>query len=177
VPGGVLEIGPALRLLRGDDEVVLPLAAGVVRAAGVDLAESRAAITDHLEAMGSLAVARLVRDDVEVLAPVGGCDVLTLLASAALRRHLASSDGTGMRAVAVPMRRRGWFDLARIDPPFVLAAAHATSHEERGVDRPLLVTEHEVATGRRVVDVAALARRALAEPAVDDRQGRDVLYR
>ncbi|HET8615922.1 MAG TPA: hypothetical protein VFL94_10380 [Actinomycetales bacterium] len=177
LPGGVLELGPALRVLDGDDELVIPVSASVARAAGVDRQPWWAQVRGHLEAMGALAVARLVRDDAAVLAPVGGCDVLTLLASGTLRRHLAGSDGTGMRAVAVPMRRRGWFDLARIDPPFVLAAAHATSVEERGVDRPLLVTEHEVATARRVVDVAALARRALAEPAADDRDRRNILYR
>jgi hypothetical protein len=177
VPGGVLDVGPALRLLRGDDDVVVPLSGSVARAAGVDLTAWRTAIHDHLESMGTLAVARLVRDDAGVLAPVGGCDVLTLLASSSLRGHLSRSDGTGMRAVAVPMRRRGWFDLARIDPPFVLAAAYATSLEDRGVDRPLLVTRDEVATAPQVIDVAGMARRALAEPAVDDRSGRDVLYR
>jgi hypothetical protein len=177
VRGGVLDVGPALRLLAGDDEVVLPLSHSVLRAAGLDLGPGWSAVRAHCDAMAALAVARLVRDAKAVLAPVGGCDVLTLLASATLRRHLASSDGTGMRAVAVPMRRRGWFDLARIDPPFVLAAAHATSPEERGLDRPLLVTRDEVAVVGAVIDVAAMARRALADPVTDRRGGRDVLYR
>jgi hypothetical protein len=75
------------------------------------------------------------------------------------------------------MRRRGWFELARIDPPFVLAAAHATAAEDRGIDRPWLVTEDEVVVASPVVDVATMARRALADPAVDGRSGRDVLYR
>lgn len=177
VRGGVLEVGPALRLLTGDDELVVPLSDSVLRAAGVD-GPWWAAVRAHCDAMAALAVARLVRDAGSVLTPVGGCDVLTLLASATLRRHLASSDGTGMRAVAVPMRRRGWFDLARIDPPFVLAAAHATAVEDRGLDRPLLVTQDEVALVRRVIDVAGMARRALADPGADRRYGgRDVLYR
>jgi hypothetical protein len=176
VRGGVLDVGPALRLLRGDDEQVLPLSACVLRAAGLDLRPRWAAVRAHIDAMASLAVARLNRDAKAVLTPVGGCDVLTLLASATLRGHLAGSDGTGMRAVAVPIRRRGWFDLARIDPPFVLAAAHATSAEERGVDRPLLVTKDEVAVVEGVIDVAAMARRALADPAVDRPGARDVLY-
>ena len=177
VRGGVLDLGPALRLLDGDDEIVVPLSTSVLRAAGLDPLTWWPTSRAYLDAMASLAVARLVRDGKGVLSPVGGCDVLTLLGSGTLRRHLATSDGTGMRAVAVPMRRRGWFDLARIDPPFVLAAAHATPAEERGLDRPLLVTEDEVARGGAVIDVAAMARRALAEPAVDDRGGRDVLYR
>lgn len=177
VRGGVLDLGPALRLLGGDDEVVLPLPTSVLRAAGIDGSTWWPGVRAYLDAMASLAVARLVRDGKGVLAPVGGCDVLTLLASPVLRRHLASSDGTGMRAVAAPMRRRGWFDLARIDPPFVLAAAHATSAQDRGVDQPLLVTEDEVAMVDTAVDTATMARRALAEPAVDDRQQRDVLYR
>jgi hypothetical protein len=181
VRGGVLEVGPALRLLRDDpraaDELVLPLSASVTRATGLHPASWWPAAQAHLDAMASLAVARLERDGKSVIAPVGGCDVLTLLASATLRRYLATSDGTGMRAVAVPMRTRGWFDLARIDPPFVLAAAHATAVEDRGLERPLLVTEDEVVVGGRVIDVAALARRALADPAADDRGRRDVLYR
>jgi hypothetical protein len=177
VRGGVLEVGPALRLLTGDDELVVPLSESVLRAAGLDLRPVWAGVRAHCDAMAALAVARLVRDAGSVLSPVGGCDVLTLLASATLRRYLAGSDGTGMRAVAVPMRRRGWFDLARIDPPFVLAAAHATSVEDRGLDRPLLVTKDEVALVRRVVDVAGMARRALADPVVDRPGGRDVLYR
>jgi hypothetical protein len=177
VRGGVLVLGPALRVFVGDDEVVIPLSTSVLSAAGLDATTWWPTSRAYLDAMASLAVARLVRDGKGVLSPVGGCDVLTLLGSATLRRHLATSDGTGMRAVAVPMRRRGWFDLARIDPPFVLAAAHATSAEERGLDRPLLVTEDEVVLGGGVIDVAAMARRALAEPAVDDRGGRDVLYR
>jgi hypothetical protein len=176
VRGGVLDLGPALRLLTADDEILVPLSHAVLTAAGLNLRPRWSAVRAHCDAMAALAVARLVRDARAVLSPVGGCDVLTLLASATLRRYLASSDGTGMRAVAVPMRRRGWFDLARIDPPFVLAAAHATSAEERGVDRPLLVTQDEVAVVDAVIDVAAMARKALADPAADRSGGRDVLY-
>ena len=61
-----------------------------------------------------------------------------------LRTYLAQTDGTGMRAVAVPMRNRGWFDLARIDPAFVSAAAGATDDVDRGFWRPLLVTRDAV---------------------------------
>jgi hypothetical protein len=62
-----------------------------------------------------------------------------------------------MRAVAVPMRSRGWFDLARIDPPFVAAAWTATAAPQRGLPRPALVTADEVclaATGGDPVSAA-----------------------
>ena len=79
-----------------------------------------------------------------VIAPMGGCDAVTLLGARNLRQHLATADGTGMRAVAAPMRSRGWFDLARIDPAFIAAAAAATDDIERGFSRSLLVTCEEV---------------------------------
>ena len=82
-----------------------------------------------------------------------------------------------------PTAQAGLGDLARLlssAPAPVHAAApavaHATAPEDRGIDRPLLVTEDEVVVAP-VVDVATMARRALADPAVDDRRGRDVLYR
>ena len=75
---------------------------------------------------------------------MGGCDVLALLASSALRRQLATGDGSGMRALAVPMRTRGWFELSRIDPAFTLTAWSATDDFDRGVPCPLLVTADEV---------------------------------
>jgi hypothetical protein len=102
--------------------------------------------------MGALAVERLARDGRRrqaVIRPVGGCDVLTLLTSRDLRRYLATEDGSGMRAVAAPMRSRGWYDLARVDPTFVAAAWAATDESERGVRRPLLVTADEVALAGR----------------------------
>jgi hypothetical protein len=100
--------------------------------------------------MGALAAARLTRDGGSsgVLRPVGGVDALTLLASRAVRRHLAETDSTGMRAIACPVRARAWFDLARIDPAFVGAAWGATDEWDRGLPRPLLVTVDEVAIAR-----------------------------
>jgi hypothetical protein len=62
-----------------------------------------------------------------------------------------------MRAVAVPMRSRAWFDLARIDPAFVGAATMATAEEQRGVIRPLLVTVDEVAVVHRSADPPRLS--------------------
>lgn len=82
--------------------------------------------------------------DLTVLDPAGGCDAVTLLASAPLRRWLARADGTGLRAVAVPTRARGWTDLARTDSTFVAAAWAATDPDRRGLPRPALVTAEEV---------------------------------
>ena len=43
-----------------------------------------------------------------------------------------------------PMRTRGWLDLSRIDPAFVLIAAAVTEEADRGFVRPLLITRDEV---------------------------------
>ena len=119
-----------------------------------------------LERLGGLVAARLDRDAREgrplVLRPTGPADVVTLLGSRRLRTALASGDGTGMRAVAVPVRDRGWFDLARIDPSYVGAAWTATDPLDRAFDRPLLVTADAVS--KPVVSGDVLAG-VLADPA------------
>ncbi|TXR51797.1 hypothetical protein [Quadrisphaera setariae] len=88
---------------------------------------------------------------VTVVEPTDGCDALTLLASAPLRRWLAEADGTGLRVVAVPSRMRGWTDLAHVDADFVTAAWTATEPDRRGLSRPALVTRDEVALAPRWV--------------------------
>lgn len=151
LPGGSLDLGIGLGGMLGDTDRVVPLPAGVALAAGIASPGMRVDrwwphLRRHLDRMGALSAARLGRDGPAdgVIRPVGGCDVLSLLASPALRRHLATGDGSGLRAVAVPMRRRGWYDLARIDPAFVGAAWSATDELDRGMPRPLLVTADEV---------------------------------
>jgi hypothetical protein len=139
-----------------------PLPPSAVPPDRLDLSGRWAALRAHLDAMAELAVARLERRGPAVLQPIGGCDALTLLSSRRMRRAVATGDGTGLRAVAVPMRSRGWFDLARIDPAFVGAAATATAPEERGVTSPLLVTVDEVAVVRHPADPARLARACLS---------------
>jgi hypothetical protein len=111
----------------------------------------------RLEEVGELVAQRLVRDAGSrglgasdgILRPVAGCDVPTLLAAASLRRHLVAGPdralGNVLRAIAVPDRTRGWFDLARIDPAYVGAAWMATDPADRGLRRPVLVTLSEVA--------------------------------
>ena len=156
VLGGVLEVGPGLHPDDGGPAAPLPPSAVPSGAACVPWSSLR----EHLARMAALAVQRLERSGEGVLRPFGGCDVLTLLSAPDLRGHLASGDGSGMRAVAVPMRSRGWFDLRRIDPAFVGAAATATAPEMRGVAVPLLVTAHEVGAPRSA-DPARVARSCL----------------
>ena len=160
VLGGVLDVGPGLR--SPDGGLTAPLPPSAVSRGRHHLAERWPALRAHVTAMATLAVARLERGGPAVLRPFGGCDVLTLLSSRRMRAALATGDGTGLRAVAVPMRARGWFDLARIDPAFVGAAATATAPDERGVTSPLLVTVDEVTVVRRPADPARLARACLS---------------
>ncbi|GAB2679490.1 hypothetical protein [Thalassiella azotivora] len=177
--GDALVCGVGLLGLLDDPLEVVPLPTGVAAAAGVDPAAWWPSVREHAEGMGHLVVQRLRRDRgprQQVLRPVGGVDVPSLLLSGALRRHLAEDDGSGMRALAVPMRTRGWYDLARIDPAFVGAAWSATAEVARGLAAPVLVTADEVSLGLTGGDV----REALADPVRDERPrgwGRDVRYR
>lgn len=157
--------------------VAVPLPPGALLAADVDPAGWWTAAAVQRDAMATLAAERLQRGGDGVIRPIGGCDVLTLLSGRPLRAHLARADGTGLRAVAVPVRSRGWCDLARIDPAFVGAASAATAAELRGVSRPLLVTSDEVSLAPSAPP-AELARVALADPAgPQSLLDRDVLYR
>lgn len=164
VHGGVLELGLGVQGLLGDLDRTNPLPRVVAdiwgRRMGRVLDDAWPRCLAHAERMGELAIARLAREEHPrhgsgVLHPVGGCDVLTLLATASLRRYLANGDGTGMRAVAVPIRDRGWFDLARIDPAFVAAAWMATDEPDRGLSRAALVTADEVAAAPADGDASA----------------------
>ena len=178
VLGGVLDLGPAVRVTDATSgaESTLALAPGVLACAGVDTHDWWPPARERLDALAGLAVERLTRDGTGLLAPMGGCDVLTLLCSRRLREHLADGDGTGMRAIAVPMRSRAWFDLARIDPAFVAAAAAATEDEHRGLSRPLLVTADEITIAAPAAP-ARLAELALRDPAGPDPVLPKVLYR
>jgi hypothetical protein len=144
LPGGALCLGLGVRGLV--DEETLPVPAGVLEAVGLSAADCWPAALARSERMSGLAVQQWGRDWTQagVLHPVGGCDVLTLLIGAPLRAALADGDGTGMRALAVPNRTRGWFDLARVDPAYVALAWRLTDEQERGLPRPLLVTRDEV---------------------------------
>ncbi len=174
--GGALDCGIGLLGLLDDPDQVVPAPASLLRCAQVPVRVWWPGLVAHASSMGRLAVDRLRRDDPGprrrpsgtpatadqlVLRPVGGVDVPTLLATHVVRRHLSASDGSGMRAVAVPMRSRGWYDLARVDPAFVQAAWTATEEVERGFRRPVLVTEDEVVPAPERIDVTDRATAAL----------------
>jgi hypothetical protein len=176
--GGDVHLGTGVVGLLDDPDEVVALHPLIAAAAGADETAWWPRIRGHADAMGALAAHRLARDEgarrQSVLRPVGGCEVPALLASAVLRRHLADGDGSGMRALAVPMRSRGWYDLARIDPAFVGAAWSATPEEKRGFCRPLLVTADEV---RLAVPAGDPVAPVLADPAAREPHLRDVRYR
>lgn len=139
VLGGAIEVGPGLAPCPDRPADVVPLPPGVA-----DGAWSTA--VDYLHRMGELAVDRLRRDP-HLLRPMGGCDVVTLLASAQVRRALAVANH-GICTLAAPMRDRGWTRLSQIDPAFVPAAYAATDLGMRGFPRPLLITADEVTMAR-----------------------------
>lgn len=175
VLGGALDLGFGFVGLLGSPDVVDVVPQQVLDRFGVDPTPWWPAAQDYLERMGAVAAERLRRDPKAPLRPIGDCDVVTLLGSRNFRSAVCAGDGTGLRAVAVPMRRRGWTDLSRIDPAFALAAAAATSVEERGFGRPLLLTREEVTQAPSGGDPARIVLRDRAttlEPWL-----RDVLYR
>ena len=142
VLGGAIDLGFGFVGVGADPDEVVIIPQGALDAAGVDPAPWWPVARDYLERMGAIAAQRLVA--VPILRPIGDCDVVTLLASRTFRTALCQQEGTGMRAAAVPMRRRGWLDLTRIDPAFTIAAAAATAELARGFSRPLLITVDEV---------------------------------
>jgi hypothetical protein len=172
VLGDTLDVGFGFVGVGADPDEVVVVPEGALAAAGIDPAPWWPVARDYIERMGTLAAQRLAGST--VLRPIGDCDVVTLLASRALREALCAIDGTGMRAAAVPMRRRGWLDLTRIDPAFTTAAAAATAPEERGFSRPVLITADEVTLateGGRPAEIV------LRDAAVDPPHLRPVLYR
>lgn len=172
VLGDALDLGFGFVGVGDDPDEVVTVPQGALDAAGVDPSPWWPVARDYLERMGAVAAQRLATSP--VLRPIGDCDVVTLLGSRRLRESLCGHDGTGLRAAAVPMRRRGWLDLTRIDPAFTSAAAAATGPEERGFDRPLLLTVDEVAlapAGGRPAEIV------LRDPAADPPHLRRVLYR
>jgi hypothetical protein len=143
--GNALDLGFGVHGLLGGPDRTTPVPPSVLAAVEVKARHWWPSSREHAERMGALSAARLTRDGGGgILRPVGGCDVLALLSSRTLRRHLADTDGTGMRSLAVPTRQRGWFDVSQVDPAFIRAAWSLTDIHERGVPVPLLVTVDEV---------------------------------
>ncbi len=176
VLGSAIDLGLGFAGLDPDrPDEVLVVSQPALQAAGVPAEDWWPPALGYLNRMGELAAERYRRTPTEPLRPMGDCDVVTLLAAAPLRAALVAGEAAGLRAVAVPMRTRGWCDLSRTDPAFALAAAAATAAADRGFDRPVLVTADEVAVapaGGRPAEVV------LRDPAVADRPWlRDPLYR
>ncbi len=181
VLGGALELGLGYTGLAVDADPGLlrveVLDDRALRAAGFDPAQLWPEARAYLERIGAVAAGRLRphgRGSELVLRPVGDAEVTTLLGARGFRAALAGADGTGMRAVAVPMRERGWLDLRAIDPAFAPAAAAATTAERRGFPGPVLVTADEVSL---IPATTAPARLVLRDPAPVESALPDVLYR
>jgi hypothetical protein len=173
VLGGALDLGIGFVGLspgRPDDVVIVP--EGVLNAYRLEGSRWWRASLSYLEDMGAMAVVRWRRNPRHPLRPMGDCDVVSLLGSAVLRGALAGDQG-GMRAIAVPMRSRGWLDLRGIDPAFSLAAASLTDPVDRGFNRPLLLTYEEVVLVPEGGRPAAVVLRDAAPSSAD---ARDVLY-
>jgi hypothetical protein len=174
VLGDCLDLGMGFAgLVPEQPELVLVVPTSVLDAAGIDASPWWGAAIEYLENMGALATARWRREPRLPLRPMGDCDVLTLLASAVLRGALCADVG-GLRAMAAPVRNRGWLDLSRIDPAFAQSAAAIADDESRGFARPVLLTVDEVAI---VPEGGRPAEIVLRDPAIASEQWlRDVLY-
>jgi hypothetical protein len=175
VLGDALDLGPAfVGLDPSQPDAVEPASQYLLDRAGVDVSPWWPAAVRYLEAMGRIAADRLRRQPTAALHPMGDCDVVTLLGSATFRAALVEEIPDGMRAMAVPMRSRGWVTLHRVDPAFARAAAALTDEHDRGFDRPILVTRDEVATAK---DGGRPAEIVLRDPAPPSTVFRDILYR
>lgn len=144
VLGGALDLGIGFLGLLDDPDEVVVVDDRLARAAGLPVDAWWPRCLAYVDQMGLTAAVRHLEDPTAPLRPIGDCDVVTLLAAPVFRAALCSSDSTGLRTAAVPMRRRGWLDLGGIDPAFASAAAAATPAAERGFDRAVLVTADEV---------------------------------
>jgi hypothetical protein len=164
VPGGVLDLGVGLLGIGSDPDEVTVLRAGLLEACGHDPKTWWQACRRYLEEMGELAASRYTLHPERPLRPMGDCDVVTLVGSDAFRRALVGRGTAGMRAAALPTRRRGWLDLSRIDPAFALVAASLAESDERGFERPLLITAEEVVMARRGGDPVLQALRDASAP-------------
>lgn len=142
VPGGALSLGFGW----GPDRRLLP--EGLLAHAGIDPAAAWSRARAELEELGALAAVRDRRHLGAALVPAGGADVVTLLGAASLRRELVAGEGDGLAALIVPLRTRGWRATAISDPAYGPALAAAMPPEERGFERPLLVTAEEVSEVR-----------------------------
>lgn len=167
VRGGAIHLGLGFVGVGADPETVHVLPPGVAEVAVNDrdlLATWWVGARQYVDQMGALAAERYLRRPTEPLRPMGDCDVVTLLASEELRTVLVGGLSQGMRAAAVPTRRRGWLDLSRTDPAFALCAASLAEADDRGFPRPLLLTRDEVTMAREGGDPVLQALREESAP-------------
>jgi hypothetical protein len=150
--------GDALSLGFGYGPQSLPLPAGVLEHTGRDAAATWSQARLELEELGTLAALRDKRRSQEAIRPLGGADVVTLLGARALRRELAAGEGDGLAALIVPLRTRGWRARSISDPAYGPALAAAMPAEDRGFERPLLVTADEISEVRGGGDPMRLIR-------------------
>jgi hypothetical protein len=142
IPGDALSLGFGY----GPHNLALP--AGVLEHTGRDVAAAWSRARLELEGLGVLAASRDQRRRQAAILPLGGADVVTLLGSQSLRRELAAGEGDGLAALIVPLRTRGWRAHSISDPAYGPALAAAMPPEERGFERPLLVTAEELSEVR-----------------------------
>lgn len=171
VLGGTLDLGIGIIDVVGRRTDCVPLPAVVAKRLRAE--EVWAAVRHHAEEMAQICASRLRREGVTpqtlsamrsrvprgVLRPVGGVDVPSLMSTTTLRQELVDTDPSGMRAVAAPMRNRGWYDLSLTDPAFVGSAWVATDPVMRGLRGPILVTAEEVAVRDHHIDLTLLEER------------------
>ena len=165
VHGGALHLGLGFVGVGANPDTVHVLPPGVAEVAVGDrslLATWWVKSREYVDAMGALATDRYQRRPTEPLRPMGDCDVITLLGSEEFRTVLAGPHG--MRAAAVPTRRRGWMDLSRTDPAFALVAASLADADDRGFPLLLLITRDEVAMVREGGDPRAAGAARAARP-------------
>lgn len=174
VHGDALDLGLGFAGLDPQDpDRVVPVPQKLLEASGVNTDDWWPTAVVYLEQMGRMAAERLERRPESQLRPMGDCDVVTLLGSMTFRAAMVDGVADGMRTVAVPMRSRGWLDLTRVDPAFSAAAARLTAPDERGFNRPLLITREEVALAPEGGDVTRPAIEDRIAPVIDLR---DVMY-
>lgn len=173
VLGDALDLGlGAVDLDPDDPDHVVLLPSPLLDSAGLDAEVAWLSAEVYLERMGVVAAERLRLDPKRQLRPIGDCDVVTLMGASTLRKAIADDSG-GLGAVVVPMRRRGWANMAMIDPAFGPAAAAATPAEDRGFVRPLLLTQEELSLA---AEGGRPERLPLMDPASDEVWVRDRLY-
>ena len=156
-----------------DPDKVLPVPQRLLDSASINVDEWWPTAVVYLERMGQMATERMARNPEAPLRPMGDCDVVTLLGSMTFRSVIADGVPDGMRTIAVPMRSRGWLDLARVDPAFSAAAARLTAADERGFSRPLLVTREELVLAPEGGDVVSIIADDNVAEVIDLR---DVMY-